>query len=63
MVRLKHRALDLRRPSLQRNFLLRSQIYQTARRVLSGHRFLEIETPFLVKYTQGARATSWFLRV
>jgi aspartyl-tRNA synthetase len=53
MVRLKYRALDLRRPSLQRNFLLRSQIYQTARRVLTGHRFLEIETPFLVKYTPG----------
>ncbi len=53
MVRLKYRALDLRRPSLQRNFLLRSQIYQTARRVLAGHRFLEIETPFLVKYTPG----------
>src|SRR5208283_1357064 len=50
---LKYRALDLRRPSLQRNFLLRSQIYQTARRVLSGHRFLELETPFLVKYTPG----------
>ena len=53
MVRLKYRALDLRRPSLQRNFLLRSQIYQTARRVLAGHGFLEIETPFLVKYTPG----------
>jgi aspartyl-tRNA synthetase len=52
-LRLKHRALDLRRPSLQKNFLLRSQIYQTARRVLTGHKFLEIETPFLVKYTPG----------
>jgi len=52
-IRLKHRALDLRRPSLQKNFLLRSQIYQTARRVLTAHRFLEIETPFLVKYTPG----------
>jgi aspartyl-tRNA synthetase len=52
-IRLKHRALDLRRPSLQKNFLLRSQIYQTARRVLTGHKFLEIETPFLVKYTPG----------
>jgi len=52
-VRLKHRALDLRRPSLQKNFLLRSQIYQTARRVLTAHKFLEIETPFLVKYTPG----------
>ncbi len=52
-LRLKHRALDLRRPALQKNFLLRSQIYQTARRVLTAHRFLEIETPFLVKYTPG----------
>jgi len=52
-VRLKNRALDLRRPSLQKNFLLRSQIYQTARRVLTQHKFLEIETPFLVKYTPG----------
>jgi aspartyl-tRNA synthetase len=51
--RLKHRALDLRRPSLQKNFLLRSQIYQTARRVLAERKFLEIETPFLVKYTPG----------
>ena len=52
-IRLKHRALDLRRPSLQKNFLLRSQIYQTARRVLTAHKFLEIETPFLVKSTPG----------
>jgi aspartyl-tRNA synthetase len=52
-IRLKHRAIDLRRPSLQKNFLLRSQIYQTARRVLSDHGCLEIETPFLVKYTPG----------
>src|SRR5450631_850274 len=52
-VRLKNRALDLRRPSLQKNFVLRSLIYQTARRVLTQHKFLEIETPFLVKYTPG----------
>ena len=52
-LRLKYRALDLRRPSLQKNFLLRSQIYQTARRVLTAHKFLEIETPYLVKYTPG----------
>jgi aspartyl-tRNA synthetase len=52
-LRLKHRALDLRRPSLQRNFLLRSAIYQITRRVLTEHRFLEIETPFMVKYTPG----------
>src|SRR5262249_47448002 len=52
-LRLKHRALDLRRPNLQKNFLVRSQIYQTTRRVLTQHGFLEIETPFMVKYTPG----------
>src|SRR6476619_7663488 len=52
-VRLKHRYLDLRRPALQRNFLLRSKIYQTARRTLADAGFAEIETPFMVKYTPG----------
>jgi aspartyl-tRNA synthetase len=52
-IRLKHRYLDLRRPSLQKNFLVRSQIYQTARRHLSQNAFAEIETPFMVKYTPG----------
>src|SRR5436190_16227376 len=52
-VRLKHRYLDLRRPALQRNFLVRSQIYQTTRRTLATNGFAEIETPFMVKYTPG----------
>src|SRR5882757_1714268 len=52
-VRLKHRYLDLRRPALQKNFLLRSTIYQTTRRYLAGEGFAEIETPFMVKYTPG----------
>ncbi|MDX2020622.1 MAG: aspartate--tRNA ligase [Deltaproteobacteria bacterium] len=52
-IRLKHRALDLRRPSLQKNFILRSKIYHTARNTLARHGFLEIETPFMVKYTPG----------
>ncbi len=52
-LRLKHRSLDLRRPALQKNFILRSAIYQTTRRVLTSHRFMEIETPFMVKYTPG----------
>ena len=52
-VRLKHRYLDLRRPALQRNFLLRSKIYQTTRRTLAETGFAEIETPFMVKYTPG----------
>jgi aspartyl-tRNA synthetase len=52
-VRLKHRYLDLRRPALQKNFLVRSTIYQTTRRWLSQNGFAEIETPFMVKYTPG----------
>ncbi|HET6149771.1 MAG TPA: aspartate--tRNA ligase [Polyangia bacterium] len=52
-VRLKHRYLDLRRPSLQKNFLVRSTIYQTTRRYLAQGGFAEIETPFMVKYTPG----------
>jgi aspartyl-tRNA synthetase len=52
-LRLKHRALDLRRPTLQNNFRVRSAISQTTRRVLSEQGFSEIETPFMVKYTPG----------
>jgi aspartyl-tRNA synthetase len=52
-IRLKHRYLDLRRPALQKNFLVRSQIYQTTRRYLAENAFAEIETPFMVKYTPG----------
>ena len=52
-VRLKHRYLDLRRPALQKNFLVRSTIYQTTRHYLSQNGFAEIETPFMVKYTPG----------
>jgi aspartyl-tRNA synthetase len=52
-LRLRHRYLDLRRPALQRNFAIRSQLYRITREVLHREGFLELETPFLVKYTPG----------
>jgi aspartyl-tRNA synthetase len=55
-LRLKNRVLDLRRPELQRNLLLRHRLLQRARRTLADLEFLEIETPILTKPTpEGAR--------
>ena len=55
-LRLKHRVLDLRRPELQANLMLRHRLLQRARRTLSDLGFLEIETPILTKPTpEGAR--------
>ena len=51
--RLAHRYIDLRRPEIQGNLILRSKIAQVARRTLVEHGCLEIETPYLVKYTPG----------
>ncbi len=55
-LRLRHRVLDLRRPELQRNLILRHRLLQATRRYFDAHGFLEIETPILTKPTpEGAR--------
>ncbi len=52
--RLKYRFLDLRRPELQRSLILRSKMNHVVRRTLSEELgFLELETPYMVKYTPG----------
>ncbi|MDF3053493.1 MAG: aspS [Geminicoccaceae bacterium] len=55
-LRLRHRVLDLRRPELHRNLILRHRLMQATRRFFDQHGFLEIETPILTKPTpEGAR--------
>ncbi|MBT6112814.1 MAG: aspartate--tRNA ligase, partial [Candidatus Marinimicrobia bacterium] len=55
-LRLKYRYLELRMEELQRNMLIRHETYQATRSYLSGEKFVEIETPMLMKSTpEGAR--------
>ncbi|MEG0857619.1 MAG: aspartate--tRNA ligase [Terrisporobacter sp.] len=55
-LRLKYRFLDLRKPSMQNNLILRSKVAKIVRNYLADNNFIEIETPFLIKPSpEGAR--------
>ncbi|MDR1062424.1 MAG: aspartate--tRNA ligase [Azoarcus sp.] len=55
-VRLTHRVIDLRRPRMQKNLMLRYKVAMAFRRFLDAHGFIDIETPMLTKSTpEGAR--------
>lgn len=55
-LRLTHRYLDLRRPAMQKNFIVRNRLYQLTHRFFEQEGFVEVETPVLTKSTpEGAR--------
>ncbi|MGI5939716.1 MAG: aspartate--tRNA ligase [Thermoleophilia bacterium] len=55
-LRLQYRYLDIRRPSMRDNLVLRHRIFQTVRRFLDAHAFVEVETPMMTASTpEGAR--------
>ncbi len=55
-VRLTHRVIDLRRPQMQKNLMLRYKVAMAFRRFLDAHGFIDVETPMLTKSTpEGAR--------
>jgi aspartyl-tRNA synthetase len=56
MVRLEHRYIDLRRPAMQKNMMLRYRVAKTLRDYLDTNGFIEVETPMLTRSTpEGAR--------
>ncbi|OGU40802.1 MAG: aspartate--tRNA ligase [Ignavibacteria bacterium GWB2_35_12] len=55
-IKLKYRFLDLRRHSLQKQFIVRNDVYQVVHKYFNENNFIEVETPFLMKSTpEGAR--------